>query len=437
MKTSPCTDNFYQEFKAALLGAIEHFPDPRTGQNTRYSMTDAALGAFSVFATQSPSFLDYQKRMAVAKGKSNAHSLFGMKDIPCDNQIRSLLDGADPSLLAPVFDKALEILKDSPQWQRFQDFEGTYLLCLDGTQYFSSEKISCEKCSVRKTSKGTIYSHSMITPVFVAPGVSEVISLMPQFVTPQDGHEKQDCENAAAKRWLKKYGPRYSSLGVTVMGDDLYCNQPLCKLMGQQGFHYILVCKPKSHKHLYEWIEGLEELQEVEKVVIKRRKGKNRHVETYRFANKVPLRGSEDAIEVNWCELTVSKEDGSVVFRNAWVSDHALTKKNVEGFAKAARARWKIENENNNVLKTKGYNLEHNFGHGKQNLAAVLATMNLLAFLFHTLLDMLDKKYRLIRNKIGSRRSFFNDFQALLRYFYFESWEKLFDFMMEGLEIRE
>ena len=32
----------------------------------------------------------------------------------------------------------------------------------------------------------------------------------------------------------------------------------------------------------------------------------------------------------------------------------------------AGRRRWKIENENNNTLKTKGYQFEHNFGHGKQ-----------------------------------------------------------------------
>jgi len=170
------------------------------------------------------------------------------------------------------------------------------------------------------------------------------------------------------------------------------------------------------------------------RVVIKRRKGKKRRIETYRFVNKAPLRGSDDALEVNWCELTITKEDGSVVFRNAWASDHELTEKNVESFARAGRGRWKIENENNNVLKTKGYHLEHNFGHGTENLAAVMATMNLLAFLFHTLLGLLDQKYQVIRAKIGSRKSFFDDLRALMRYICFETWDVLFEFMIEGLE---
>jgi hypothetical protein len=35
------------------------------------------------------------------------------------------------------------------------------------------------------------------------------------------------------------------------------------------------------------------------------------------------------------------------------------------------RARWKIENETFNTLKNQGYQFEHNFGHGKQNLSCI------------------------------------------------------------------
>ena len=101
----------------------------------------------------------------------------------------------------------------------------------------------------------------------------------------------------------------------------------------------------------------------------------------------------------------------------------------------AGRARWKIENESNNVLKTKGYHLEHNFGHGKKHLASLLMTMNLLAFGFHTLLELADESYRLIRATVGARRRFFQHIEALTTYLHFESWERLMDFMMQGLEI--
>src|SRR5208337_4274670 len=50
-------------------------------------------------------------------------------------------------------------------------------------------------------------------------------------------------------------------------------------------------------------------------------------------------------------------------------------------FNSPGRARWKIENETFNTLKNQGYHLEHNYGHGEQNLSVVLALMMMLAFL--------------------------------------------------------
>ena len=103
--------------------------------------------------------------------------------------------------------------------------------------------------------------------------------------------------------------------------------------------------------------------------------------------------------------------------------------------AQAGRARWKVENENTNVLKTKGYHIEHNFGHGKQYLSAVMLSLNLLAFLFHTVLAWSDDQYALLRQVLARRQSFFNDIQALMRYMVFDDWHHLMDFMIRGLEL--
>ena len=112
-----------------------------------------------------------------------------------------------------------------------------------------------------------------------------------------------------------------------------------------------------------------------------------------------------------------------------------ITRENVEALVEAGRTSWKIENENNNTLKTKGYHFEHNFGHGEQHLSETLLTLNLLAFLFHTVLEIFDKRYRLIRRTLPRRKDFFNDIRALTRYICFESWEHLLAFMLRGLEI--
>ena len=112
-----------------------------------------------------------------------------------------------------------------------------------------------------------------------------------------------------------------------------------------------------------------------------------------------------------------------------------MTADNSVAVAQARRGRWKIENENNNVLKTKGYHLEHNIGHGKQYLSAFLLSLNLLALLFHTVLEWSDEKYALLRHVLARRQTFFQDIQALMRYMVFDSWEHLMQFMIRGLEL--
>jgi len=411
---------------------LESLPDKRTGKNTRYEMIDAGLSAFSVFFTQNPSFLSYQKTMAKTKGRSNAQSLFGVHQIPSDNHIRDLLDEVKPEEVFSVFSKILQDLEASQQLTRFRSFAGNLLMAMDGTEYFRSNKIHCPHCSSRKLRNGaTEYFHAVVTPVIVCPTMTQVLPLAPEFVQPQDGHDKQDCENAAAKRWLLQHGQEYQKLQVTVLGDDLYCHQPLCEMFLQQSFNFILVCRSESHKVLYEHLEGMP----LPRLIRQRWTGKVPETYTYRYLNQVPLRDGADALLVNWCELTVSRPDGKVVYKNAFATNHLITEQNVEDIVVAGRTRWKVENENNNTLKTKGYNLEHNFGHGKNYLSSFLASLNILSLLFHTLLELLDDKYQLIRAHLPTRKTFFDDLRALTRYLCFDSWDHLLSFMLEGLEL--
>ena len=95
-----------------------------------------------------------------------------------------------------------------------------------------------------------------------------------------------------------------------------------------------------------------------------------------------------------------------------------------------------MENENNNTLKRQGYNLEHNFGHEKNNLSNILATLNLIAFLFHTVLAMTSEAYQKIRKKLGARKKFFEHIRTLLHYILFSSWDKLIQFIMETFKLQ-
>lgn len=417
---------------------LERLPDHRTGQNMSYSIKAAALGAFSVFFTQSPSFLAHQRTMKRSKGRSNAETLFRIEKIPCDNQIRVLLDPLSPRQVFPVFDQVFNILEQSGRLDEFRVLlDGQLLVSMDGTGYFSSKAIHCQNCLHRTTAKEeTTYYHTAITPVIVKPGCRQVISLVPEFIMPQDGHEKQDCERAAAKRWLKQQATHFRPYGATLLGDDLYCNHPLCQLALEQKFNFIFVCKPDSHKILYEWLDFLAANNDIDQLTVHRWNGRFIEIETYRYVNDVPLRGGEEALAVSWCELTLTHaKTGEQLYHNAFATNHRLTEHTVVPIVKAGRARWKSENENNNVLKTKGYHLEHNFGHGTQYLSSFLMTLNLLAFLFHTVLELVDDKYRLLRQELAARQTFFNDIRTLTRYLCFDGWQHLLDFMIEQLEL--
>ncbi len=426
----------FQDLLGELRQIFAAWPDRREGQNLSYAMEDFGASAFAVFFTQSPSFLAHQKAMQAARGHHNAQSLFQVEAIPCDNQIRQRLDPIPPATLFPMYDRIDQTLRAHGLLQRFRGVHDSALIALDGTWYFSSHKIHCPGCSRLEHQSGQVtYYHSAVTPVRVAPGQPEVIALRPEFITPQDGHTKQDCEIAAAKRWLEANASRYLVDPVTLLGDDLYAHQPFCRRALLYGCHYLFVCKPESHPTLDQWVNLLQPGPDLGTLKQRVKAGSLWHTYTYRWANQVPLAEGDDALKVNWCEVTVTGPDGKTLYHNAWITDWPITAENVGALVASGRARWKIENEHNNTLKTKGYHLEHNFGHGKQHLSSILATMNLLAFLFHTVLGFTDEHYRLVRAALPSRQTFFQDVRALTRYVHFPSWAALLRFMMRGLEI--
>lgn len=57
-------------------------------------------------------------------------------------------------------------------------------------------------------------------------------------------------------------------------------------------------------------------------------------------------------------------------YHNSFFTRLEISADNVAEIARAGRARWKIENEHFNCMARYGYNLKHNFGHGRTGLAA-------------------------------------------------------------------
>ena len=128
---------------------------------------------------------------------------------------------------------------------------------------------------------------------------------------------------------------------------------------------------------------------------------------------------------VNWIGFEIFDAKGGVKYSTAWVTTLPVKKNNVAEIVACGRARWKIENESFNVLKNHGYELEHNFGHGQRFLAMTLAALNLLAFAWHTVLDLLEPPWRRAREAAAKRTSFFAHLVTLTSFVVFPSWPDL------------
>ena len=199
--------------------------------------------------------------------------------------------------------------------------------------------------------------------------------------------------------------------------------------MGLAGVRYIFVAKPTSHKYLNEWISGyLEDDYHTHKTTEKQ--GNKSLTYNYKIYKSVPLSGDVSSPEVNYFEIKVTNKIGKEVYYNTFVTNHDVNSKNIHRIARMGRNRWKIENEAFNILKTKGYHLEHNFGHGKKNLSNVLACLNLLAFLVHHLSEQLCEKYKKLRECFGARIRFFQALATILSVQVFDSWDAFLDFML-------
>src|SRR3954453_23383809 len=407
-----------EELLSELREVCAGLEDKRQGQAYLYTMADMA--AFSVFFMQSPSFLEHQRALAEGHGRSNYQTLLGMAAIPSDNHIRQMLDGNSPGAFDSLFIKALETVAAADGLSAFQRLDGRLLIALDGTEHHCSRKIGCPQCSTRRRSDGGVEGfHSFLGASVVAPGHAQVLPLPAEFITPQDGAGKQDCERAAAKRWLACHGAGVARFRPVYLGDELYACQPIVQAIRESGGSFILTCKPDSHQTVTEYLTGVD-LPEHRQTVVQRGR---KTTCVYRWLCEVPLRGTADAVSVNWVSIEIFSGTGKRTYHNSFVTDLPITADSVAELAACGRAKWKIENETFNVLK--GYNLEHSFGHGKQTLANLLVSLNLLAFAFHTAANLCVLAWRTAAH--GAKYRFFEHLRTITAYIVFPSWQSLLD----------
>lgn len=419
----------FTALRKSLSKHFRHIDDRRQSAKVDYSLHDCLMSGFAMMFFQDPSILAFQQRLQDGIQKNNLNTIFSVSDIPKDTQMRSVLDAIAASKLDGIFADFIHRLQRGKHLVNYQFLNSSYLVSIDSSEYFSSEKIHCPHCLVTESKGKQRYHHQILQSVIVHPDMRQVLPLAPEAISNRDGSQKQDCERNAAKRVVRNIRATHPKLKIIVTADALYSNQPFIDELNSAKMSFILVAKPADHKVLFEWVNELIALGDGGSLELGDEKGR-RH--RYQWVNQVPLNGTKDADLVNFFQYQLVAKSGKVTYKNSWVTDIEVDDNNVVTLVKGGRARWKIENETFNTLKNQGYHIEHNFGHGQQNLSMIFFVLNLLAFYVHQILELTDRLYYTVRyTKFTSRKEYWNQLRCTIRILIFPRWESLLTFILD------
>ena len=423
LRTHLCADGLIR----TLRSRFERIPEP-SRQQPQIPLADALMSGFAVHSLKCPSLLDFDRH----RNEGNLCRLFLIDRVPSDSQMRDILDELDPEELRPAFTDIFRHLQRGGAIRRFQFLKTYYLVALDGTQYFESDKIHCPSCLVKIHQNGKVsYSHQMLGAAIVHPDLREVIPLCPEPIVKQDGTVKNDCERNAAKRMLPKLRRDHPHLEIVIIEDGLASNAPHIRDLQDNRFHYILGAKPGDHAYLFEEIERRKQTGQAE--AVSRSDPKTGRLQVCWMALDVPLNESNLDLRVNFFDYAeIDMTSGEYIKHFSWVTDLPLDKRNVWEMARGGRARWKIENETFNTLKNQGYHYEHNFGHGNKNLSVVIALLMMLAFLVDQAQQLCCRLFQATWKKFGSKRSLWESMRGRFEVFELCSMQQLFESLLYG-----
>ncbi len=400
-----------------VRGDFDRIEDPVASRGL--GLTDCLMSALAMFSLKYPSLLSFEKDARDEdRIRSNLKNLYGVVRAPSDTAMRERLDLVDPRSVRRVFKSVFAALQRGKGLEGFT-WLGHHLLSVDGTGYFSSKKVHCERCCEKHHRDGsTTWYHQMLGAVLVHPQHREVFPLAPEPLLRADGSRKNDCERNAARRLLRDARREHRRLKLLVVEDALASNGPHIRLLEELDMRYVLGVKPGDHGELFHWVGVTAATRSVEME-------KDGARFRFRFLNGVPLNDANFDLEVNFLECQETRADGRIL-HFSWVTDLEVTESNAYELMRAGRARWRIENETFNTLKNQGYGFEHNFGHGRQHLATVFAHLMMLAFLMDQVQQRRCSLFRAARAKAGSLRSLWERLRGLFSGFHVADWETLY-----------
>jgi hypothetical protein len=261
----------------------------------------------------------------------------------------------------------------------------------------------CPYCLARTHNKGkleekTYWVHAFVTFVLIFPGgVTLPIYVYPLRaaqvdVTVSDEKLKQECELQAAQKALPELKTKLGRILITFLGDSLYANEPMIRLLEHLFFDYLIVRQPETFKNLGKKCDEFDATafyqkfyRDKEEIEVNEDKLVCRYAKWF---NHVAF-GRESSTNVLRFEEMTRDQCGNVVktFRTEWLSSQSINKRNWRSLM--TRGRMRADHEDvHNTLKNRGFAAKHDYARADPNLWLIWKLLMFLAFFIFELFSL-------------------------------------------------
>lgn len=363
-----------------LRRRFQDVADRRRQASCKFTMVDTLMSAFAMFATKEPSMLSYQDHHR----ELHIEKPFQIAEVPSDTQMRDILDGSDIEPLHEAFADLFWEVQRSGELKRWL-FDGKYYL------------------------------------LAVEP------------IVRSDGDKKNDCERNATGRLIRRVRKQHPKLNLLVIEDGLASNAPHIADLKRAKMHFLLGAKPGDHEHLFDQVVDAMDQDAVRVERARVSKAKHCFDSQTQYIENLELNKSNPDVRVNFLQHhEFDCETSETLKCFSWVTDLDLSEKSLDLYQRGGRSRWRVENETFNTLKNQGYDLEHNYGHGKENLTTVLVLLMFLAFAVDQIQEACCGLFGAAVLGAGRRIRLWESIRSHLRHFEFASFADLYHAIATG-----
>lgn len=412
-----------------IRGGFEKITDPRRN-NLSYSLPSLLSQSFAMFHLKDASLSSFREQFSIRA--ENLERVYGVTVLPGDTALREGIDEVNPKELQQLFKPQIDLLKTKGVLQERHVLGGYTIVTVDGTGHYCSGKKGCPQCMVKNHKNGkTTYYHQLLGAVAVHPNQSTVFPVACEAIVKQDGQTKNDCELNASKRIIPQIRKTLGDEKIIAVFDALYINGPHIKALKDENINYIIGSKGQTYVDIQ--VERLRKDDELQSFTWETKDKKCK----VNFANGLILNGQHQEILTNYFEyIEIDKKTGEQTFYSTWITDLEITPQNVKELVAVARSRWKIENETFNTLKNQGYHLEHNYGHGKLNLATNFAILTFLAFLIDQIAQHLDQDFQAAKAVCKTFKAFWERIRSIFYLLPTMSMNAIYRFIVQQRQIK-